>query len=191
MALKLIHILIMLNKIKITCILRKLNFSVCCNKLQNNIQFYQKCRKSRRTQMKNRCGRYFLFLMAVFFITGASAARANWLMPIMNYCDYRSLLDPECLYCENVTNFSRDWPMGASFAPTIGDIWVERQYPYPGENVTVRIKAATSSSSSGNDNLPSGAQYLLWKLGMGSYVYIPGLAINWFSSFLYRSHFFR
>jgi hypothetical protein len=41
-----------------------------------------------------------------------------------------------------------------------------------------------------NTFLFDGAQYLLGKLGMGPYVYIPGLAIDGFSSFLYRLHFF-
>ncbi|HOO56031.1 MAG TPA: hypothetical protein PLN69_04360 [bacterium] len=101
----------------------------------------------------------FLLAIAAILISPLSV-RAHWLMPIISYCNYTSLTDPECKYCENVENFNRDWPMGAASAPSLDDIWIERQYPHPDEKITVRIKAATNGA--GNDNLPNGAQRLLW-----------------------------
>jgi len=87
-------------------------------------------------------------------------------MPVVNYCDYRSLWlqgpIKSPIYEPDVMNFNRDFPMGASFAPVMEGLWVERDFPYPDELVTVRIKAAASTDASGYDGIPrGGAQYLL------------------------------
>lgn len=108
--------------------------------------------------------RIMLFAAAILAF-GTIAAEAHWLMPPPFLCNIRSLSDPECDdvngLCEpSVTNFNRDFPMGASLAPSISEIWIERVYPYPDETVLVHIKAAASNSARGGDGLPLGAQRL-------------------------------
>ncbi len=59
-----------------------------------------------------------------------------------------------------MNNFNRDFPMGVSAAPAISELWIERDYPYPGEYVTVRMAAEPSADPTGSDGVA--AQKLLW-----------------------------
>ncbi|HOC94216.1 MAG TPA: hypothetical protein PKH33_17835 [bacterium] len=102
-------------------------------------------------------------IVVAMIAMAAAGAQAHYLMPVLRFCNYRSLLAPDCTFCEpNVANFNRDWPQGASNSPTLSEIWFERQNPYPNENLTIRMRAANTASALGKDFLPMGAQQLLW-----------------------------
>ncbi|MFA6448876.1 MAG: hypothetical protein WCX65_05375, partial [bacterium] len=111
--------------------------------------------------MKNK-SRIILPILALVICAGVIVAKANWLMPVTRACDFNSHTDPihSKLYEPGIVNFNRDFTMGASFAPSIDDFWFERDYPYPGENVTIRIKGSSSQDATGSDGI--GAQKLLW-----------------------------
>jgi len=98
-------------------------------------------------------------LVLATLILASQTASAHYLIPVQARCNYRSLMDDDCVVCETVNNFTRDYPMGKGFAPSISSIKVEREKPFPGETFAIRIKA-TSDGSAG-DQLPVSMQRIM------------------------------
>ncbi len=109
--------------------------------------------------MRQGLGREIL-LTVVVVLLAATTAKANFLLPVESMCNYRSLMDDDCVICENVQNFTRDFPMGKGFAPNISDVTILRGSPYPSEVVSVQVTATTDGGAT--DQLPKSAQSILW-----------------------------
>lgn len=117
-----------------------------------------------------------IFLMVAAMILSAAAAQANFLIKPTTQCNYRSLMDDNCVICEEVQNFSRDFPMGAGFAPIISKVEVIRQNPYPGETFSVEVSATSDGGAS--DLLPISAQRIWW----GEIVFTMSNGANWYTN---------
>lgn len=118
-----------------------------------------------------------VFACSIMLLTGV-AARAEYIKGDVPVCDWRSLTHPGAL--ENYIqpgrqNYSRDFPQGtAGTAPTIDTLDVNRDYPFPGEFVTIRMFGQVDGSS--GDSVE--AQFLMW----GEIGYSPSNGTTWYAN---------
>lgn len=91
--------------------------------------------------------------VAIALVLVNVAASAHYLIPVDPKCNYKSLLHPDCIVCATdfdggITNFTRDYPMGKGYPPSINSISLERTNPYPGEYANILINATSDGGAS-------------------------------------------
>ncbi len=105
--------------------------------------------------MRTRARHLIVALLAIAVISGAGkVAQSHWLLEPKPMCMYQSLRLKYGAAVPDLTNYTRDYPMGKGDPPIITNIWTVREAPFINELAEIRVDAETKGGA-GDEMTPS------------------------------------